>query len=124
MTPERALGRCSTRRRVTRNERCFSPTILYERTAPRSAARIEQWVAALDDARREAQGEIDVLWQASTELERRVLKVVAHRTVPLTSREAAERFGLGKSGSTQLAVERLVGDGTWWPMSRTAPAGA
>ncbi len=84
---------------------------LYQRTAPRRAARIEQWVAALEDARREAQGEIDVLWEASTELERRVLKVVAHRSVALTSREAAERFGLAKSGSTQVAVERLVGHG-------------
>ena len=84
---------------------------LYERTAPRGVAGIERWTAALDGARREAQGEIDVLWQASTELERRVLKVVAHRSVALTGREAAQRFGLGKSGSTQVAVERLVGDG-------------
>jgi hypothetical protein len=84
---------------------------LYERTAPRGVAGIERWTAALDGARREAQGEIDVLWQGSTELERRVLKVVAHRSVALTGREAAQRFGLGKSGSTQVALERLVGDG-------------
>jgi hypothetical protein len=29
----------------------------------------------------------------------------------LAGREAAERFGLPKSGSTQIAVERLVADG-------------
>ena len=31
--------------------------------------------------------------------------------MPLTGREAEQRFGLAKSGSTQLAVQRLVGDG-------------
>jgi hypothetical protein len=40
-----------------------------------------------------------------------VLKVVAHRTVALTGREAESRFGLVKSGSTQVAVDRLVADG-------------
>ena len=52
-----------------------------------------------------------MLWAASTTLERRVLKVVAHRTVALQGREAAERFGLAKSGSTGVALERLVRDG-------------
>jgi hypothetical protein len=40
-----------------------------------------------------------------------VLKVVAHRTVALRGREAAERFGLAKSGSTGTALDRLVRDG-------------
>jgi DNA-binding PadR family transcriptional regulator len=31
--------------------------------------------------------------------------------VPLTGREAAERFGLAKSGSIATAVDRLVRDG-------------
>jgi len=84
---------------------------LYDRTRAGSTATIEQWTAARESAEREANGEIQVLWQSCTALERKVLKVVASRTVALTGREAAERFGLAKSGSTQAAVTRLVGDG-------------
>lgn len=84
---------------------------LYSRTRPGSVATIDRWTAALHAARRECEGEIEVLWQLSSALERKALKVIAHRTVPLTGREAEQRFGLAKSGSTQLAVERLVGDG-------------
>jgi hypothetical protein len=84
---------------------------LYTRTAAGSPAGIEDWVNALDAARREVEAEIEVLWESCTGLERRVLKVIAHRTVALTGREAAERFGLAKSGSIQVAVSRLAGDG-------------
>jgi uncharacterized protein len=84
---------------------------LYTRTDECSQAGIEDWLNALDAARREVEGEIEVLWESCTGLERRVLKVIAHRTVALTGREAAERFGLAKSGSIQVAVSRLVGDG-------------
>jgi hypothetical protein len=75
------------------------------------AATIEAWVAAHDAARREAAGEVQVLWESSSTLERRVLKAIAHRTVPLAGKEAHERFGLAKSGSTQPAVRRLVAEG-------------
>jgi len=84
---------------------------LYARTPPGSGATIERWTAASHAARRECEGEIEVLWQSSSPLERKALKAIAHRTVPLTGREAEQRFGLAKSGSTQLAVQRLVGDG-------------
>lgn len=84
---------------------------LYERTPAGGEATIERWLDAHEAARREAEGEIGVLWSGATGLERRVLKTVAHRTVALTGREAAERFGLAKSGSTQQAVERLARDG-------------
>ena len=84
---------------------------LYGRTRVGSSTTIEQWTAARASAEREASGEIQVLWQACTALERKVLKVVAFRTVALTGREAAERFGLAKSGSALTAVNRLVGDG-------------
>jgi hypothetical protein len=84
---------------------------LYERLDPGTTAGIDEWVSAYAAARREAQGEAQVLWDASSALERRVLKALAHRTVALTSREAADRFGLAKSGSTSVAVERLVAEG-------------
>jgi hypothetical protein len=84
---------------------------LYEHVAPGERAGIEEWTSAHEAARREAEGEIEVLWESCSTLERRVLKTIAHRTVPLTGREAAARFGLEKSGSIQVAVERLVGEG-------------
>jgi hypothetical protein len=84
---------------------------LFARTPAGASAGIETWTAAHEAAQREARGEIQVLWEACTGLERRVLKVIAHRTVALTGNEAAQRFGLGKSGSTGVAVDRLVGDG-------------
>jgi len=84
---------------------------LFEQLGPRRRADTDDWVATSAAASREVLGEIQVLWGACTSLERRVLKVIAHRTVPLTGREADTRFGLPKSGSSQLALERLMGDG-------------
>ena len=84
---------------------------LYERVTPGQTADIEAWGEALARAHREAEGETQVLWGSCTELERRVLKVVAHRTVALGSREAEARFGLAKGGSTRTAVDRLYADG-------------
>jgi hypothetical protein len=84
---------------------------LYERVAAGKSAGIDTWIDALHAARVEAQGEIQVLWESCTSLERRALKVVAQRTVALGSREADLRFGLSKGGSAQAAVERLFGDG-------------
>jgi hypothetical protein len=88
---------------------------LYQQTAAGAEADVETGARALHLARREAEGEVEVVWDTSSGLERRVLRTIAHRTVALTGREAAERFGLGKSGSTQVAVERLVGDGHLMP---------
>lgn len=84
---------------------------VYEQVKPKQAAGIEQWVAAHELAMREASGEIEVLWESSSTLERRVLKAVAHPTIPLAGKEASERFGLARSGSTQVAVDRLVAEG-------------
>src|SRR5699024_9321956 len=78
---------------------------LYEQVDAGGTAGVEEWVAAHDAALREARGEITVLWESSSTLERKVLKAIAYRTVSLTGRDAKARFGLGKSGSTQVAVE-------------------
>jgi hypothetical protein len=84
---------------------------LHQTLAPGQSAGIEQWLDALAAARREAAGEIQVLWEESTDLERRALKVIAHPQVALSGREAEERFGLAKGSSTRAAVGRLTGDG-------------
>lgn len=85
---------------------------LYEQTGPRTTADAETWFTALALAHRAVHGELSVVWDRCSDLERRILKTIAQRTVALGSREAATRFGLGKGGSTQVAVDRLVGDGT------------
>lgn len=84
---------------------------LYRRVGRDRPADIELWMDALRAARREAQGETQVLWESCTELERRVLKVIAHRTVALGSLEADARFALAKGGSTKITVDRLFADG-------------
>lgn len=84
---------------------------LFLQVEPGAGAGIETWSAAYEAARREADGEVEVLWDSCSSLERRVLKAIAHRAVALMGREAAARFGLAKSGSTQVAVDRLVGEG-------------
>jgi hypothetical protein len=84
---------------------------LYERLDPGGRADIEVWVDALHAARVEAQGEIAVLWESCTSLERKALKVIVQRTIALGSRNADLRYGLAKGGSAQAAVERLFADG-------------
>lgn len=84
---------------------------LYEHAPRRAGADIETWWKALAAARQEVYGEIQVLWGTCTEIERRVLKVIAARDVKLGSRDALQRFGLAKGGSNRIAVDRLWKDG-------------
>jgi hypothetical protein len=92
---------------------------LFSQTAAGAAAGVEEWAAAHDAALREARGEIHVVWESSSNLERKVLKVIAHRTVSLTGRDAEARFGLAKSGSTHSAVDRLFSEGHLVPDEST-----
>jgi len=85
---------------------------LFVETGEGGDADLLAWERARAAARREAYGEIQVVWDMCSDLERRILKTVAHRTVALTGKEAELRFGLAKSGSTQSAVARLVREGT------------
>lgn len=84
---------------------------LFEHVAPGVMGDIEAWVGALRAAQLEARGEIQVLWEGATELERRVMKVIANRTIPLGGREADARFDLVRGGSTKGAVARLFTEG-------------
>jgi hypothetical protein len=85
---------------------------LFVRTGRGATADLVAWAAAYDDARRKAQGEVQTVWKTASDLERRVMKAIAHPSVPLTGKEAAARFGLNKSGSIRTATERLVANGT------------
>jgi uncharacterized protein len=84
---------------------------LHERAPRGRPADLELWLEALDGARREALGEIEALWDACTDVERRVLKVIAHRTVALGGRDAERRFGIARGGTTKITVGRFVADG-------------
>jgi hypothetical protein len=84
---------------------------LFEQTPPAATADGETWLRTLDAARSDVHGEIQVLWDSCTALERRVLKVIAQRTLALGGREAEARFGVVKGGGTQTAVRRLALEG-------------
>lgn len=84
---------------------------LYERLQPGSSADIETWADTLQAAHRETESEIQILWESCTSLQRRALKVIAQRTIPLASHQADQRYGLPKGGSAQAAVRRLHNDG-------------
>jgi uncharacterized protein len=84
---------------------------LYQRLKAGETADVETWDDALSAAQRETLGEIQVLWEGVTDLERRVLKVIAQLDIPLGGRQADLRFGLAKGGSTRVAVQRLFAEG-------------
>ena len=84
---------------------------LYERLEPGASADIETWTDTLQAAHRETDSEIQVLWESCPSLQRRALKVIAQRTIPLGGHQADQRYGLPKGGSTQAAVQRLHNDG-------------
>jgi hypothetical protein len=84
---------------------------LYEAVDAGESAGVEHWLDALQAARRETLGEVQVVWEGCSAVERRVLKVVAYRAVPLSGRDAQLRFGLVKGRSTAAAARRLAGDG-------------
>ena len=84
---------------------------LYQQVQPKQTGDIEAWDAAVTAARRETAGELQVLWDSATEIERRVLKTIAQRTVALGSQEAEARYGLAKGGSTGIVADRLFAEG-------------
>lgn len=84
---------------------------LYQRTAHDTAAGPEVWLEAQDAARSEAQGEIAVMWDDATRVQRRVLKAIADDQVKLASHAATERYDLIRGSTTGAAVAKLIGDG-------------
>lgn len=84
---------------------------LFERTPLGGVAGPDTWLDAQDAARREAHGEIQVLWDDATRVQRRVLKVIADNQVTLSSNAATERYGLVRGRTTAAAADKLVRDG-------------
>lgn len=84
---------------------------LYENTKPGATATSEEWVAALAGTTHDATPEVQAAWEFWNNTERRLMAVVADRSTPLQGRVARERFGVSKTGSNQVTLERLARDG-------------
>jgi hypothetical protein len=84
---------------------------LYESTKPGTHAGGEQWLKAFAAAARDANPEVQAVWDSWSNSERRLTAVIAQRTIPLQGKEARERYGVTKSGNNEATVERLQREG-------------
>ena len=84
---------------------------LYESTKPGTAAAGEQWLKAFAAAARDANPEVQAVWDAWSNSERRLTSVIAQCTMPLQGKAARERYGVTKSGNNEATVERLQREG-------------
>jgi hypothetical protein len=84
---------------------------LYESTRPGAVAAGEQWLKAFAAAARDANPEVQAVWDSWSNSERRLTSVIAQRTMPLQGKAARERFGVTKSGNNEATVDRLQREG-------------
>lgn len=84
---------------------------LYEATEPGRPASSEEWVAAYASATRDAEPEVEAAWDAWTNSERRIMAVVARRTVALQGRIAQEELGISKTGGNRVTISALEREG-------------
>ena len=84
---------------------------LYESTRPRTRSGPEQWLSAFTAAARDANPEVQAVWDSWSNSERRLGSVIAQRTIPLQGKEALERYGVTKSGNNEMTVDRLQREG-------------
>lgn len=84
---------------------------LYEATRPRARSGPEQWLRAFTAAARDANPEVQAVWDGWSNSERRLSSVIARRTMPLQGKDARERYGVTKSGNNEATVERLQREG-------------
>jgi len=81
---------------------------LFENTKPGMAASTDEWVSAYAAATFDANPEIQAAWDAWSNSERRLLAVIAQRTIPLQGRVALDNFGVSKTGGNQETIAGLV----------------
>jgi hypothetical protein len=84
---------------------------LYENTRPATTASSDEWVKAFADATRDANPEVQAAWDSWNNSERRLMAVIAQRTMPLQGRAAQERYGISKTGGNRNTIDHLQGDG-------------
>ncbi len=84
---------------------------LYEQTAPAAVAGGEEWVRTFAAAAHDANPEVQAAWESWNNSERRLMAVIAQRSMPLQGRAARERYGISKTGGNQNTLNRLQRDG-------------
>ncbi|HUH81500.1 MAG TPA: ATP-binding protein [Solirubrobacteraceae bacterium] len=93
---------------------------LYQSTRPRTRSGPEQWLRAFAAATRDANPEVQAVWDSWSNSERRLGAVIAQRTIPLQGKGARERYGVTKSGNNEATVDRLQREGQLVADPRTA----
>lgn len=84
---------------------------LYEHTKRDSPASIDEWVAAYAAATLDGTSEVQAAWDSWNNTERRLIAVIARRTIPLQGRVAQEEFGVSKTGGNQQTISGLEREG-------------
>lgn len=84
---------------------------LYELTQRDRPATGETWLQALAAAQHAVTGEIESDWENRSRNERKIISIIAARSITLGGVEARERYTLNKGGSNNQAAESLWRDG-------------
>jgi uncharacterized protein len=93
---------------------------LYELTERSRPATGETWLGALAAAQHAVTGEVESDWANLGRVERKVISIVAARSVTLGGAEARQRYALSRGGSNSRAAESLWRDGHVAPDETTA----
>jgi hypothetical protein len=84
---------------------------LYESTKRGDPASTDEWVAAYSAATHDATPEVQAAWDSWNNTERRLMAVIARRTVVLQGRVAQVQFGVSKTGGNQQTIAGLEREG-------------
>jgi uncharacterized protein len=84
---------------------------LYEQTEPATRASTDEWVGAYAAATLDANPEVQAAWDSWSNSARRLMAVIAKRTVPLQGRVAQTQFGVSKTGGNQETIASLEREG-------------
>lgn len=93
---------------------------LYQLTDRRHPASGETWLRALAATQHAVTGEVEADWANLGRVERKVISIIAARSVALGGAEARERYALSRGGSNSRAAESLWRDGHVAPDDATA----
>lgn len=93
---------------------------LYEITHRGRPATGETWLRALATAQHAVTGEIEADWATLGRTERKIISIIAARSIPLGGAQARQRYTLSKGGSNTRATDNLWRDGHIVPDTTTA----
>jgi hypothetical protein len=72
---------------------------------------IDEWVAAYAAATLDGTSEVLAAWDSWNNTQRRLIAVIARRTIPLQGRVAQEELGVRKTGGNQQTIAGLEREG-------------